>query len=133
MDTSSKQVCEDLIALLKHMKAGITSLAEKHGLTHMQLYVMNAIHHGEITMGKVAGSLHCDASNVTGIIDRLVALGLVTRQESEQDRRAKVLQLTDKGQELFDEIAREMPAALGCERLRSVERSTLHELVARLV
>lgn len=108
-------------------------LAEKHGLTHMQLYVMNSIHHGQITMGRVAGNLHCDASNITGIIDRLVALGLVTREESEQDRRAKVLHLTERGQKIHADVTRQMPKALGCDKLSPDERSALHGLVSRLV
>ncbi len=133
MKTPSTQTCEDLLALVRHIKTCVAAVAEQHGLTHVQLYVLNAIHHGELTMGKVAGSLHCDASNVTGIIDRLVALGLVDRHESEQDRRIKVLHLTGKGQELFDQITIEMPDALGCAKLAPGERASLHQVVARLV
>lgn len=134
MQPSSKQVlCEDLITLLKHTKTTLAALAEKYGLTHMQLYAMKTIHHGASTMGKVADGLHCDASNVTGIIDRLVALGLVDRRESEEDRRAKVLHLTDKGQALLDQIAQELPEALGCGKLSPAERAAFHELICRLV
>lgn len=121
------------MALLKHTKTALAALAERHGLTHMQLHAMKTIHHGAATMGKVAGNLHCDASNVTGIIDRLVALGLVDRRESEEDRRAKVLHLTDKGQALLDRIAEELPEALGCDKLTTAERDALHELTRRLV
>lgn len=131
MNISSTQACEDLVALLRYVKTGFHVLAEKHGLTNMQLYAMNAIHHGQTTMARVAHSLHCDASNVTGIIDRLVAQGLVTRQEDPEDRRTKVLQLTDKGRDLFQTIAGEMPAVLGCDRLSRSERAALHDLVAR--
>lgn len=133
METSSKQMSEDLIALVKHTKANIGMLAESHGLTHIQLYVLSAIHHGEVTMGQVASNLHCDASNVTGIIDRLVALGLVNRSESEQDRRTKVLHLTSKGRKVFDTITDKMPEALGCGKLKPAERSTLHRLITRLI
>jgi DNA-binding MarR family transcriptional regulator len=131
MNISSKQACEDLVALLRFVKTGFHVLAEKHGLTNMQLYAMNAIYHGQITMARVAGSLHCDASNVTGIVDRLVAQGLVTRQEDPEDRRTKMLHLTAKGQEVFEAIVGEMPAVLGCDRLNHDERMALHELVAR--
>jgi DNA-binding MarR family transcriptional regulator len=131
MNISSRQACEDLVALLKYVKTGFHVLAEKHGLTNMQLYALNAIYHGQMSMARVAGSLHCDASNVTGIVDRLVAQGLVTRQEDPEDRRTKVLQLTAKGQEVFDAIVHEMPAVLGCDRMSRGERAALHELVAR--
>jgi DNA-binding MarR family transcriptional regulator len=84
-------------------------------------------------MGSVASSLHCDASNITGIIDRLVAQGLVTRRESQQDRRAKLLQLTAKGHKIIERITAKLPAQLGCDKLSAVERQDLHTLIMRLV
>lgn len=133
METSPRQLCDDLIALLKHIKANLGVLAEKHGLTHMQLHVLNVIRGGDITMGELAGNLHCDASNVTGMVDRLVASGLVDRRESEHDRRAKVLQLTATGHEVLETITKEMPVAIGCGRLKPAERTALHQLIARIV
>ena len=40
-------------------------------------------------MSALAGLLMCDNSNVTGIVDRLEALGLVERRPAEHDRRVK--------------------------------------------
>ena len=40
-------------------------------------------------MHEIATRLACDNSNVTGIVDRLEARGLVTRRPGEQDRRVK--------------------------------------------
>lgn len=48
-------------------------------------------------MSEMANTLHCDRSNVTGIIDRLEARGLVERRPGEHDRRVKVLVLTAAG------------------------------------
>ena len=48
-------------------------------------------------MGRLARSLACDASNVTGIVDRLEARGLLERQPDEADRRLKVIALTPRG------------------------------------
>lgn len=112
----------------------MAAIAEKHGLTHMQLYVMNSVQHGGVvTMGNVASNMHCDASNITGIIDRLVAQGLVTRRESDQDRRAKLLELTAKGHEIIERITAQLPEQLGCDKLGATERTQLHQLIARLV
>jgi len=128
------QVCDDLVQLVKHIKSGMGAIAEHYGLTHMQLYVMNTIQAGgAITMGTVAHSLHCDASNITGIIDRLVTQGLVTRQEDEHDRRAKMLQLTDKGVKMMDDIVAALPKQLGCDKLTVADRQKLHSLIAQLV
>jgi DNA-binding MarR family transcriptional regulator len=48
-------------------------------------------------MGRLACALGCDASNVTGIVDRLEKRGLIERRPSERDRRVKVLVVTPEG------------------------------------
>ncbi|MEA2828573.1 MAG: MarR family transcriptional regulator, organic hydroperoxide resistance regulator [Actinomycetota bacterium] len=53
------------------------------------------------SMGELADRLFCDASNVTGIVDRLEARGLVERQADPDDRRVRRLVLTDAGRELW--------------------------------
>jgi MarR family transcriptional regulator, organic hydroperoxide resistance regulator len=50
-----------------------------------------------LPMGELACSLACDASNVTGITDRLEKRGLVERQVSARDRRVKTLVVTPEG------------------------------------
>ena len=40
----------------------------------------------------------CDNSNVTGIVDRLEALGLVERRAAAHDRRVKTVVLTEHGE-----------------------------------
>lgn len=133
MQVPPKQVSDDLMLLLKHIKSGAEQLAEKYGLTHVQLYVLRAIGREDMTMRQVASQLHCDASNVTGLIDRLVALGLVERHESEEDRRAKKLSLTSQGRKILKQASDELPNVLGCDKLGPSERATLHELINRLV
>jgi len=51
-------------------------------------------------MGRLAETMACDASNVTGLVDRLESRGLVRRQPSNADRRSKVLDLTPAGARL---------------------------------
>lgn len=133
METSSEQVCEDLLALLKRLKLVLATMAEVHDLTAPQLHALSAIFKGESTMGRLAESLHCDASNITGIIDRLVAQKLVTRTESPTDRRAKVLQLTDKGEAVLAQVLTKLPTELGCQKFNPVEREQLHMLIRKLV
>src|SRR5215471_14984245 len=44
-----------------------------------------------VAMSTLADSLICDASNVTGIVDKLESRGLITRQGDGRDRRIKML------------------------------------------
>ena len=50
-----------------------------------------------LPMHEIATRLACDNSNVTGIVDRLEARGLVTRRPGEQDRRVKYVVPTPLG------------------------------------
>src|SRR6187431_3214207 len=42
-------------------------------------------------MGELAQHMHCDNSNITGIVDRLTERGLVERRAAPGDRRAKLV------------------------------------------
>ena len=56
-------------------------------------------------MSSLAGKLFCDDSNVTGIVDRLEARGLIERRPAEHDRRVKLLGLTPEGERACRAIA----------------------------
>lgn len=126
-------VCQELLDLLKKFKSHMASIAEAHGLTTMQLHALHAIADGYATMGRVAQTMHCDASNVTGIVDRLTALELVTRQEDPRDRRVKLLQLTPHGEAILQQVVGELPERLGCSRLNEQELTSLHSSISKLI
>ena len=83
-------------------------------------------------MHEIAAHLACDSSNVTGIVDRLEARGLVTRRAGERDRRVKYIVPTALGLEVRDALRARMaraPAAI--ERLSPREQRLLRDLLAR--
>lgn len=59
-----------------------------------------------LTMGELSRRLMVSNGNVTGITDRQVAEGLVTRSPSPTDRRTMVVRLTPAGRAAFAEMAR---------------------------
>ncbi len=61
-------------------------------------------------MGELAALMHCDNSNMTGIVDRLEERGLVQRTAAEGDRRVKLIAPTDEGMRVRDEMTRRMAA-----------------------
>ena len=132
MSTTPDQLCSEMLALFKRFKSVMAEIAESHGLTPIQLGALHAINEQGATMGRLAQTLHCDASNVTGIIDRLTALDLVTRQEDPNDRRVKTLQLTRHGRTVLQEITVQLPPRLGCDRFAAAERDHLHHLLSKL-
>jgi DNA-binding MarR family transcriptional regulator len=125
-------VCDDLMSLIATCKVHLNQIAKEHDLTSMQLFALRAIFEGNNTTGKIAQVLHCDASNVTGIVDRLTTLSLVTRKEDPQDRRVKTLQLTEQGEAMMRNAIELLPAKLGCDRLTQDETATLHRVIDKL-
>jgi MarR family transcriptional regulator, organic hydroperoxide resistance regulator len=58
------------------------------------------------TMSEVATALHCDNSNVTGIVDSLEQKGLARRSAGESDRRVKLIELTAEGRRVHARLQR---------------------------
>ena len=85
-------------------------------------------------MGQLAEILACDASNVTGLVDRLQSRGLVRRRPSAEDRRVKVLELTPAGARLRAIVLQRMtepPDTL--DRLSLDEQRALVKILKRLL
>jgi DNA-binding MarR family transcriptional regulator len=94
-----------LVQVATRAKHGLIKLAESHDLTVVQMQTLGVMQPGEpIPMNMVSCFLACDASNVTGIVDRLLASGYIQRQENPQDRREKMISLTPRGTALRQEI-----------------------------
>jgi MarR family transcriptional regulator, organic hydroperoxide resistance regulator len=64
-----------------------------------------------VPMSDLAEALHCDNSNVTGIVDRLEDRGLVERRSATHDRRVKMLVVTPRGAEIRDRLAERLEEA----------------------
>ena len=83
-------------------------------------------------MSALARALHCDNSNVTGIVDRLEVRGLVARRSAEHDRRVKMLELTERGAIVRERLAErfdEAPPQLAA--LSAADQRALRDLLRR--
>lgn len=75
------------------------------GLTQPQFGVIEALGHlGPMKIGVLCDKMLVSGGNMTLVLDNLEKHSLIERVHSKEDRRAIVVQLTKKGQELFDEI-----------------------------
>jgi DNA-binding MarR family transcriptional regulator len=85
-------------------------------------------------MRHLAAAMQCDASNITGIADRLEERGLLVRQSDPRDRRVKLLVATPAGEQLRVVLHRGIAADLpGGERLSSSEWRMLETLLWKLL
>jgi DNA-binding MarR family transcriptional regulator len=110
-------------------------LAAELELSPAQCHVLRLIEPDKpIPMRQLAEGLCCDASNVTGLVDRLESRGLVRRQASEADRRVKTIELTPKGARLRAALLERMTAPPeGLERLSVREQQMLVRILGRLL
>jgi MarR family transcriptional regulator, organic hydroperoxide resistance regulator len=85
-------------------------------------------------MHALAAELGCDNSNVTGLVDRLAARDLVTRQPSQDDRRVRHVVLTASGRRMRAQLLEALrPPDSHLERLSDDERRQLLQLLSKVV
>jgi MarR family transcriptional regulator, organic hydroperoxide resistance regulator len=105
------------------------------GLSFAQAHALRLLDPEEpMPMSALAERLFCDASNVTGIADRLEARGLVRRQSAEGDRRVKALTITPAGMKLREQVMELMsqpPDAIAA--LSEADQRALRDILARAV
>jgi DNA-binding MarR family transcriptional regulator len=63
-----------------------------------------------IDQATLAGMIAHDRPTIGGVVERLQAKGLITRQRNTHDRRAMVLDLTEAGAALLDKLVPEVRA-----------------------
>ena len=105
-------------------------------LTNVQFGVLNVLQRrGEASQRELCDDLDLDRSTVAGLVARLEARGLVARVRAEDDRRRNVVQLTDDGHALLDEV---VPAAARVDdvltaALTARERAELQRLLGKVL
>jgi DNA-binding MarR family transcriptional regulator len=134
---ASDPITDDVVNLLARIVdrfiTEYEAAAEVHGLTTVQAKVLVALKE-PLPMHRIAEKLKSERSNVTGIIDRLEARGLVERRPDERDRRIKNIVATPEGAALSRKFQRSLDfaaeplAALGPE-----DRVRLRDLLARMI
>jgi DNA-binding MarR family transcriptional regulator len=87
----------------------------------------------QMSMSALARVLACDASNVSQIVARLEARGLVERTVDGDDRRVKLVRITPAGRRIYRQVrARFGFARDGLARLNPDERHELHRLLEKM-
>jgi DNA-binding MarR family transcriptional regulator len=122
-----------VFALARQMEAHNQAIAAEFGLTGPQARLLVQL--GDpVPMGQLAERLDCDPSNVTGLVDRLTARGLLERRVDEADRRVKLLTLTSAGRRLRAELeARLFAGRPLLARLSRGDQQVLRDLLRRAV
>ena len=111
----------------------LPAVAQEFGLSPMGVKTLYLLEPGvEVPMSRVAEQCGCDASNITGIVDRMEARGLIERRDSPSDRRVKLIALTDDGAEVQTRVLDrlyEPPEAI--EALSVEDQRALRDIMRR--
>jgi DNA-binding MarR family transcriptional regulator len=115
------------------MRPRMLRIAGEFGLTPPQLFALRQLDPDEpVPMRALAKALHCDSSNVTGLVDGLAAQGLVERREAEHDRRVRMLVVTERGADVRRRLRaamQEVPEPLA--RLSVADQRALRDILRR--
>ena len=81
-------------------------LLSTYKLTPPQYFTLVSLFHQDRarSMQVLAEITHQDAATVTGIVDRLIKLGYVSRQRGEDDRRKVYVTLEEAGRQVIDQV-----------------------------
>ena len=138
MNRTDQDACRAWQLLMKFFfaqRAHLPSCGARFDLSPIQCHVLHLIEpRRPLPMSRLADTLSCDASNVTGLVDRLESRGLLRRRSSPQDRRVKVLHLTPTGARLRTQLLRQMTGgSLPLSRLSLDQQRTLVNILEALV
>jgi MarR family transcriptional regulator, 2-MHQ and catechol-resistance regulon repressor len=90
-----------LNAVSKHVESDVA----QHDLTGTEFGILEALYHkGPMLLGEIQRKILVTSGGITYLVDRLVAKGLVKREQCPEDRRARYAVLTPAGQSLIKRI-----------------------------
>src|SRR3954468_25041094 len=137
METLTRSAASEAWSLIAELftsqRTRFLAIASEFDLAPAQLGALKALDPSDpVPMRYLAQALACDNSNVTGIVDRLEARGLVERRADPSDRRVKMIVVTAVGADLRGQVKARMeepPDAL--KRLTPEEQKQLRDLLRK--
>jgi DNA-binding MarR family transcriptional regulator len=127
----------NLMVAAAHVREQLDRVCHAHGVSPAQynvLRILRGSHPQGCPRCDVARRMIERAPDVTRLIDRLQAAGLVDRASSERDRRLSVTRITDRGITLLDRMRPDVDAVgrAWSERLSPDDARELSRLCERL-
>lgn len=111
------------------------SVIKDSGLTASQFEVLEVLRDlGDLRISDIIEKILATGGNMTVVIDNLAKDGLVQQSIDPQDRRVKLIRISDKGKSLMDDL---LPRYLNninsiFDELSEAEKRTLRELLIKL-
>jgi DNA-binding MarR family transcriptional regulator len=106
--------------------AAFDRAAQQTGLSAAQACLLVQLRRASRTMSDLAVELACDASNVSHLVARLEAQGLVAREPDPADRRARLVSITAAGRRACRSLEKRF--TLPAERVARLSESEQRQL-----
>jgi DNA-binding MarR family transcriptional regulator len=120
-----------LYQLVETLRGEHEEAAASAGLTAPQAMILTLLSE-PTSMREFAQRMGCDASNITGIVDRLEAKGMVVRCANQEDRRVKRIRRTPSGDDAVSRFQRELVRASSLAKLTPKARRGLLAALAEV-
>ncbi len=129
------QICFPLYATTRAVTRAYATLLEDSGLTYPQYLTMLALWGaGEpMTVGDLGNRLRLDSGTLTPLLKRLQTAGHLTRRRDTHDERRVLLEVTDQGWELRDQVAHVPGALVRMLSLTAEDGAELRRLLTKLL
>ncbi len=125
-------IIETMIYLETESRRLAKEASIRAGVTATQLNVLKLLTEiGALSLSQISKRLTTQNSTVTGIIDRMEISGLVTREQSETDRRVWRIRATTKGVDIARRV-KLLPWDLLRSALASLDKREREQLVSIL-
>lgn len=134
MQQDKAQLIDELVefqrGFFRLADSGRTPPVLQLNLTMQQLKVLSVLNARDgRSSQELTAKLGVSSATMSGIVDRLVAQGLVRRREDSRDRRVRRIELTAQGRKLMDDLVesslayfRELLGGLDVDELRVLGR-----------
>lgn len=110
-----KQICFPLYALSRKVVKLYKPLLDPFGLTYTQYITLLVLWEEEaIPFKRLGERLYLDSGTLTPVINKLIAMGHVQKYRTKEDDRVVVVELTDQGKALKEQVAA-VPEQLYCQ------------------
>lgn len=128
-----RQLTEQAFAVLRRLRHHASEVAGDVGLSFLQARALWRLEQ-PVPTGELAEGLGLDRSNVTSVVDRLEERGLVARRPHPDDRRVKLIALTEAGRATRAALDERLHATVTVfDSLTEAEQRQLGALLAKVL
>jgi len=140
MDAKNEALINEIASRVRKLRRSVyhdyIRTSRQFGLTETQSDVLRTLLvYGPMSSADLSRNLYVTPANITGVIDRLENKGLVERIRQQADRRVALITLTEKGEDLSEQLPDPIENKLvsGLKHLTPEQMQALGEAMKRII